>query len=407
VWAVRSGALLFAIPCLMMCYCGQAAAIIVDPTIVSNTFYNSIPAPLFYPMLILATLAAIIASQAMVSATFSIVTQAMRLQYFPRLTVKHTDNIEFGQVYVPEINYFLMVMIIIVIVGYENATALGYAYGITVSLAFVVTSFMYSFVIFYNFNKHWIFGLAFFLVFGFVDVNFFAANLLKFTTGGWFSVTITLIITLILMIWRMGRSRVVKIQEDMSRPLSELFVVHQGEKVIDLNVSDIDSKLLICFSSSLDTVPAAFAHFIHRFPVRPRNLAFVTVVAVNVSFVEDKMEMSPFPDDPNVYRVIIKNGYAERPPSARTIAARIIREIDSLSERFRSLPPASDEEILAYVDPTFVVGRDRVTLKSNTGMFHQLWVHLFQILALVSRSPVGMLDVPPESLLEVGIQVPI
>jgi KUP system potassium uptake protein len=410
--AIRVSALLFVLPCLMLCYCGQAAAIILDPTRVKNTFYLTIPSPLFYPMLVLAFCAAVIASQAMVSAAFSIIAQAIRLQYFPRMTVIHTDTIEYGQVYIPEINYFLMVMIIIVVVGFRDAVSLGYAYGVTVSLAFLLTSILYSVVIWANFNRHWLFGALFFLVFGFIDANFLAANLLKFVTGGWFSVIVTFVITCVLMVWRMGRSRLLETQSALNRPVNELFstqTVQDDTGVVKqvFKVTDVDTELVICFSSSFDTIPASFVHFNRRFPIRPRHLVFITVVTVNVAFVESEPDMVQVEGHQHVYRLLVKHGYAERPPSAKKLATLIIRELQCYPDAVNFFPPPSEEELFRFVNPTFIVGRDRVALKEGSNFFHRIWVEMFQVLAFFSRSPVTALNVPPESTLEVGLQVAI
>ena len=160
------------LPSLLCCYLGQAAGLIVDPKRVSNTFYETIPTPLFYPMIILATLAAVIGSQSIISASYSIASQAIRLNYFPRLTVVHTNEKESGQVYCPELNYLQMILVIIIIVAFQNATFLGYAYGVNVSFACFITTILYTFAIYFNFNYHWSFALLFFCFFGVIDFAF-------------------------------------------------------------------------------------------------------------------------------------------------------------------------------------------------------------------------------------------
>jgi len=405
--AIRLSALLLVFPSLMLCYCGQAAALIVDPTVVSNTFYNSIPNSLFWPMLILATLAAVIASQAMVTATFSIVAQAMRLQYFPRMTVHHTDQTEFGQIYVPEMNYFLMVLVLVVVAGFQNATTLGYAYGVTVSLAFLLTALLYALAIVVHFNKHWTLGVLFFITFGFIDANFLAANLLKFPNGGWFSVTVTVVLSIILLTWRSGRKQMVKSQQAMTVSDADLFILHRPRNHSDdVPLLQMDGvNLMICFSSATERVPAALVHFLKRLPVRPRFLALVTITVAPVPFVEQVYDIHPMLSYENVFRVLVYHGYSEVPPSADKIAVKIALEADCL--HLGSAAPPSATEILEMVDPTYVVGNDSVYCVSGATCLHRTFVEAFSTLLRVSRSPLTQLHVPPESTLEIGVQVEI
>jgi KUP system potassium uptake protein len=255
-------------------------------------------------------------------------------------------------------------------------------------------------------------AVVFFLVFGFVDANFLAANLTKFVTGGWFSVGITLIITAVLVTWRLGRHAMVEEQRTMSRPMSELYKAREerddtGSIVQIIKPVEVTTPLLICFSSTPDAIPAAFAHFSRRLPVRPRNVVFVTVQAVNVAFVETHLELEPIEGQERIYRLVVHHGYSERPPLARKIAAFIIRTLDCFPDAARFFPPPSDAELLRFVDPTFVVGHDRVVAKPQSSTRHLLFVEMFQVLYQFSRSPANMLAIPPESALEVGLRVPI
>lgn len=402
--AVRTSAA-FVLPSLMLCYCGQAASLIEDPSRISNTFYQTIPTALFYPMIILATAAAIIASQAMITATFSIVSQSMRLQYFPRMTICYTDKSHFGQIYIPEINYFMMVAVIVVVAGFRDAAAIGYAYGITVCLAFFISVIFYAIAIVVHFNRSWIFAIAFFLVFGFVDANFLAANLLKFTTGGWFSVMITLFLALTLSTWRYGRIMMKEAQGKMTVSESDLFVVTRPRRPSDdVPLLQMDGvNLMICFSSTTERVPAAVVHFLKRLPVRPRILALVTVSVVNIPFVERAFECHMIPGFDNVWRIVVHHGYAEVPPDASKIAVQIAIETNCL-QLGSSIPPA-DAEILDMVDPTYVVGNDHVYCNNNSSILHRIFVGVFSMLLKLSRSPLSALNVPHESTLEIGVQV--
>lgn len=420
--AIRVSAIGLVVPALIITYCGQAAALIKDPEIYPNIMFLSLPNGLLYPMLALATMASIVASQAMVSATFSITAQAIRLQYLPRLTIHHTDRREFGQVYIPEINYFLMVLVIAVVAGYRDVNALSYAYGVTVSLAFCITSFFYSFVTYFCFKKHPVTGVVFILAFGSIDANFLAANLTKFLTGGWFSIAITLLLTCILIVWRWGRFRMVEAQKMLNMPMDELYgprVEKDDTGTITQVISplDVETPLLIVFSTVTGSVPAAFSHFTKRIPVRPRNVVFVTIATVNVAFVEQDLLLTKIEchNGGELYKLVVHHGYCERPPCANKLAAFLIRKLmdddpedpSPIGEMLRYFPPPTDSELFRYIDPTFVVGRDRAVSKAGASILHQLLVEFFQILLFFSRPASAVLAVPPENVLEVGIQVQI
>jgi KUP system potassium uptake protein len=427
--AMRTSAFCLVLPSLLICYCGQAAAIVIDPTIVSNTFFLSMPQELLIPMLILATLAAIIASQAMISATFSIVCQAMRLQCFPRMTVKQTSKLQYGQVYVPEVNYFYMAMVIIVVVGYENATALGYAYGVAVSSVFLITTFFYSLVIVACFKRRWVWALVFFVFFGIIEGAFLSANLLKFTTGGWFTVALAFVFSLMLSLWRWGRLRMVKRQAQMAVPEEDLFLVNQtvqssgnsggfnpnesarmqvtptSTTTIRAKVVTVPSSVVICFSSVSDKIPATFVHFLRRLPARPQYLVFCTVTAVNVPFVESDVLLAPIGDHDNVYRALVQYGYGESPPDACTLTLRILRMINRSATSIEDGKLATDTQMM--VEPTFMLGHDTVCALPNASTIHNGLVSGFSAMLMCARPAATSLNIPPHMLLEIGVRVPI
>ncbi|KAH9249669.1 hypothetical protein BASA81_012638 [Batrachochytrium salamandrivorans] len=398
VLAVRTSALTIVLPSLLLCYLGQGATILVDPTIVSNTFYLSTPKPLFYPMLVLATLAAIIASQAMVTATFSILAQAINLEYFPKMTIKRSNASYVGAVYIPEINVLLMVAVLVVVGGFRSSTTLGYAYGITVSSAFLISTLLYSACIVLWFERHWLWALGFGLVFGFVDGNFLAANLLKFTTGGWFSVVLMVGLSLVLFVWRWGKTRTTQEQAKTKVQLANLTVPMQT----------MDSELLVCMSGvgNQDTAPASLVHFLHRVPCRPTHLVLLTVKTVNVGFVDAEFVLSPIPGIDKMYHMAVYHGYAEDPPKLEALLGRMIQEL-CLPQELVQFPPVPDSELVAKIDPTVLVGRDVVVAKPDAGFGKRWLVFGFQLLLRGSRSPLANLRIQPDATLEIGLTVAI
>ena len=206
--AVRISFISCAYPALLAAYCGQAAVLVADPSAISNSFYRSVPTPLFYPILVLATLATIIASQAMISAAFSLVMQAMSLQCFPRVTIIHTGKHHAGQVYIPEINYFMMVCCLGVTIGFGHSSSLVVAYGIAVTVVMFVNTVFFSAAIFFVFHKPWWLGLIFGVFYSVIDWAFISANLLKFVEGGWFPLLLSAILATVMLTWRWGRQAI-------------------------------------------------------------------------------------------------------------------------------------------------------------------------------------------------------
>jgi len=426
--AIRISTMFVVMPSLLLSYCGMGAAVILDPTIVANPFYLSFPSSLFYPMLVLSTLSAIIASQSLISAAFSLTTQAMRLNCFPRMTVIHTDKHVKGQVYVPEINYFFMIATIVVVVGYGNATALGYAFGVAVSMVFFITTVFYALILVFNFERHWTWAVLFFVFFGLIDAAFLSANLLKFTTGGWFTVTIATIFSLIMALWRWGRRRMTQHQAAMSIPDKDFSSLTRhavspeiaGQEsssgdgltlvptivpaTSERNVYVVPSSFMVWYSSVPGSVPASFVHFLRRLPARPERLVFVTLVPLNVSVVQEDIVVRPFALENNVYRVTVYHGYAENIPNARAIFVRIIRKLDCLPLHLAGTS-ASDDEIASAMDPTFVISREKVVSAPHSPLLRRYVVEAFQILLSMSRSVSLSLAIPDEQALEIGMRL--
>ena len=216
--AIRLSCIAITYPCILLAYMGQAAQLYVNPALIENTFYLTLPSVTYYPMLVLATLATIIASQAMISASFSIIHQAVRLQSFPRVTVVHTDEHSEGQVYVPVMNYFLMVACLLVVLIFQTSSALATAYGVAVCFNMLIDSAAYAAAIRIHFNKPIVYSVLFFLCFGLIDATFLTANLNKFLSGGWFPIALAVVLSAVMFVWRWGRLRLVAQLRTLSVP---------------------------------------------------------------------------------------------------------------------------------------------------------------------------------------------
>jgi len=305
--------------------------------------------------------------------------------------VKRTNPNNFGQVYVPEVNYFYMIVIVLVLIAYQNTTNLGNAYGIAVATAMCITTVIYSFIIVFNFGKHVAWAVLFFLFFGLIDFSFLAANLLKFAEGGWFTVVLMLLGTVTLCVWRWGRIRMQVSKASLfTCPLSEFFQA-SAPAIRDLNV--VKERVCICYSAVATDVPPAYVHFLRCVPAIPRFTVFVHIRPVNEAVVRRRIEVEAIQsgnDNLRIFRCVIDNGYKQVAPDAGNLAEAIVRRLGPNFHYF------------------FLVSQDFVLAPPHSGRWHKFLVLLFEGLLSLSRSGgVKSFGIPPENCLDVGIKIPI
>jgi len=196
-------------PSLMVAYLGQAAALTVNPHWISNTFYNSIPGGtvVYWFVFVLATASTIIASQAMILAIFSIVHQAIQLDCFPRVKVIHTDPDVLGRVYVPVVNWILMVLVVVVCLGFGSSQHLTNAYGLAVATVMFITTTLFALVMYFVWRFTFVLPLLFLIIFGTVDLAFWSATIVKFTKGAWFPCVVGIAVTCFMTFWQWQTGR--------------------------------------------------------------------------------------------------------------------------------------------------------------------------------------------------------
>ena len=197
------------LPALALNYLGQGALLLSDPKAVDNPFFHLFPSVTLFPMVVLATVATVIASQAVISGAFSMTKQAMQLGFMPRMGIVYTSEREVGQIYVPAINWLLLIAVVAAVLGFGSSTALGSAYGIAVTGTMMITTFLTFYVVRYAWHYNWllcVLATGFFFV---IDLTFFSANLLKFVDGGWFPLLLGAIMFTVMSTWHRGRELMV------------------------------------------------------------------------------------------------------------------------------------------------------------------------------------------------------
>ncbi|KAJ6973160.1 potassium transporter 4 [Populus alba] len=295
-------------PCLVVQYMGQAAFLSKNLNSMSNSFYDSIPDRVFWPVCVIATLAAIVGSQAVITATFSIVKQCHALGCFPRVKVVHTSNHIYGQIYIPEINWILMVLTLAVTVGFRDTTFIGNAYGLACMTVMFITTFLMALVIIFVWQKSVILAACFLLFFWFIEGVYLSAALMKVPQGGWAPLVLSAIFMLIMYIWHYGTRK--KYNFDLHNKVSLKWLLGLGPSLGIVRVPGIG----LIYSELATGVPAIFSHFVTNLPAFHKVLVFVCVKSVPVPYVspEERFLIGRVCPRPyRMYRCIVRYGYKD------------------------------------------------------------------------------------------------
>lgn len=295
-----------AIPALYLNYFGQAALVVRSPESASNPFYLMVPEALTLPMVILATIATVIASQAVISGAFSMTRQAIQLDYLPRLLVRHTSSSERGQVYVPAVNWMLMISVAALVIAFQDSSRLASAYGIAVTGTFVITTCLITVVALHYWKVKPIYVWPVFTLFFIIDMAFFTANLTKFSDGGWFPLAVAAVVFSVLMTWRRGRSL---LQRKMSRlgPPIPNFV----EEMNDSGIVRLPGAR-VYLANDLDVAPFALVQQTRLLKGAAEQIVLLKFQTANIPRVDPEhrlMIKRPYPD---ITQVSVHLGFMER-----------------------------------------------------------------------------------------------
>ncbi|CAK8562656.1 unnamed protein product [Lathyrus sativus] len=293
-------------PAILAAYVGQAAYLREFPDKVSNTFYDSIPDPLYWPTFVVAIGAAIIASQAMISGAFSIISQALSLGCFPRVRVVHTSTKHQGQVYIPEINYMFMLGCIVVCVAFKTTDKISHAYGIAVIGDMMITTTLVSLIMLVIWKKSLWMVILFFCVFGFTEILYFTSQLTKFTGGGYFPIVLALFLTMIMGIWHYVHK-----ERYMFELKNKVSTEYLKELANNADVHRIPGIGLL-YSELVQGIPPIFPHFVASVPSIHSVVVFVSIKTVPVSRVASEERFLFRQVEPREYRIfrcVVRRGY--------------------------------------------------------------------------------------------------
>ncbi|CAK7326961.1 unnamed protein product [Dovyalis caffra] len=295
-------------PCLLLAYMGQASYLMKFPDSASRIFYDSVPESLFWPVFVIATLAAMIASQAMISATFSCVKQAMALGCFPRLKIVHTSRKLMGQIYIPVINYFLMIMCIIVVSIFRETTEIANAYGIAEVGVMMVSTTLVTLVMLLIWQTNLFLALCFPLVFGSVELIYLSAVLSKILDGGWLPLVFATFFLCVMYTWNYGS--VLKYQSEVREKISMDFMLELGSTLGTVRVPGIG----LLYNELVQGVPSIFGQFLLSLPAIHSTVVFVCIKYVPVPVVPQEERFlfrRVCPKDYHMFRCVARYGYKD------------------------------------------------------------------------------------------------
>ena len=369
------------LPSLLLNYLGQAALVLRLPDAIQSPFYLLAPRPLLYPLLGLATLATIIASQALISGAFSLTSQAVRLGYFPRVTIVHTSWTEAGQVYLPEINAALMVGCLLLVLGFRSSSSLGAAYGIAVTGTMAVTS-----VLFYLVARHrwrwpaWRAGglTALFLA---LDLAFLGANLVKVRAGGWVPLVIAAAVYILLSTWKRGTELMRVLLTRASVPFEPFL-----ERLARVPPPRV-AGTAVFLSATTEGVPPVLLHHLAHNKALHENVIILTVLTTDEPEVNDADRLGSELLAPRFHRVRARYGFMETP------------DVPAVVEHCCGLGIAG-----GLADTSYYVGRTRV-LPTGPAPMAKWRKLLFGFLSRNARSAMEYFRIPPDRVVELGAQV--
>ncbi|KFK37662.1 hypothetical protein AALP_AA3G012100 [Arabis alpina] len=295
-------------PCLVVQYMGQAAFLSKNLGSIPNSFYNSIPDPVVWPVFVIATLAAIVGSLAVITATFSIIKQCHALGCFPRVKVVHTLKHMYGQIYIPEINWILMILTLAITIGFRDTTLIANAYGLACMMVMFITTFLMALVIVVVWQKSYFLAGLFLGTLWIVEGVYLSAATMRVPQGGWVSLVLAFIFMIVMYVWHYGTRR--KYSFDLHNKVSLKWLVGLGPSLGIVRVPGIG----LVYSELATGVPAIFSHFVTNLPAFHKVVVFVCVKSVPVPHVspEERFLIGRVCPKPHrMYRCIVRYGYKD------------------------------------------------------------------------------------------------
>ena len=369
-------------PALLLNYFGQGAVLLSNPEeAVANPFYALAPGWTIYPMIILATMAAIIASQALISGLFSITRQAVQLGYLPRVRIIHTSESEVGQIYIPEVNYMLMVGCVVLVLAFHDSSALAAAYGLSVTGTMLITSILFQDVV--RKRMGWSPRKAFSLLalFLIVDLSLFSGNFNKLASGGWFPLALGAAVFTVMITWRRGRAELGRTMSEQALPL-DLFLTD----IADSSPHRVPGTAVF-MTSNVEVAPVVLLHHVKHNKVLHQQVVLLSVVTDRVPKVRTRNMLEVRDRGHGFWQAIAHVGFMQD-----------ARVMDILTQCKRKGMP------IDLPTTSFYLGRETLLTGGKARMARWRKI-LFAFLSRNARSPTDFFGLPPNRVVELGSQI--
>ena len=371
----------FVFPSLTLNYFGQGALIINNPSFIKNPFYLMAHEWMIIPLVILATLATIIASQACITGAFSVSRQALQLGFIPRMRVDHTSENQEGQIYLPRVNWILMIGVMAVVLIFQSSSALAGAYGVAITIDFVITTILASFVFTQIWRWHWIKTLAVVMLFLIVDLIFFGANIIKIFDGGWFPVLIGLILIFLMSTWKKGRSLLFYKLKDESMSI-DVFL-----KSMKTQLKNRVKGTAVFLTPNPEGVPHSLLHNLKHNKIVHKNVVLLSIRFKNYPHATNQnfIEFEKLPN--NFFKVILNYGFKDE--------TRVPRDLKRCEKYGLKLDP---------MDTSYFIGKESLIPQPSSQMFF-LRKKIFITLFRSAENITNQFYLPANRVVELGSQV--
>ena len=380
---IQTAWLSLVLPSLLINYFGQGAKVLADPASIENPFYRLVPENFLLPMVVLATAATVIASQAVITGAYSLVHQAIQLGLLPRLTIKHTSASHAGQIYIPRVTFALLIGVLLLVGLFRTSSALASAYGIAVATTMVVDGVL-GFVVVWKLWQWPLWrSLALIVPFFIVDITFFSANLIKLLEGAWVPILFGTSMVLLILTWRRGSGILVNKTRRSEVPLETLF------RSLEKKPPHIVPGTAVFLTSDPEFAPTAMLHNLKHNKVLHESNVILTVVTGDTPRVPESERVKIAPVSKHFSRITLKFGYMEQPnvPKALALARKQGLQFDIMSTSFflsrRALKPSPQSGMPGWQD------------------------HLFIWLARSASDATDFFQIPTGRVVEVGTQVTV
>jgi len=382
---IRAAWFLVVLPALALNYFGQGGLLIAHPEAVKNPFYLAFPAWALYPMVVLATAATVVASQATITGLFSLTRQAIQLGYLPRMNVVQTSARAYGQIYIPAVNWSLLVLVLVAVLGFGNSSNLAAAYGVAVTGTMTVTTLLAFFVIRYAWGLPLalcIGATVFFLV---IDMAFFASAMMKVPHGGWFPLVLGAAVFTVMMTWRRGREILFARLKEQAIPLDQFL------KSLFREPPHRVPGTAVFLTATPDATPHALLHNLNHNKVLHERVVFLTVQIRDVPWVsfEDRAKVDRLGN--GCWRVRVRYGFMNRPD--------VTRELELCSALGLEFEP---------METSFFLSRQLIVPTAGEGAGMAFWrERMFAAMARNSENITDYFNIPANRVIELGTRVQI